>query len=130
MDQYKDILIQRCLEKSDEALISAELNFNNNLLMTTLNRVYYAIFYTVSALGYKHGFVTSKHSKLMGWFNKKFIFEDKIFDKKLTKIYSDAYKLRQENDYQHMINPNKKDTENILSDAKIFIETVRKVISS
>jgi len=128
MVQHKDILIKRCIEKSDEAIKIAEYSLEQNALTSALNRIYYAIFYTVSALAYKHDFTTSKHSKLMGWFNEKFIYNDKIFDKRFNKIYSDAFKLRQENDYEHLDMPTSEQVTAYLADAKGFIETVRKVI--
>ena len=127
MVQHKEIMIQRCIEKSNEALDVAQESLNNNRLTTALNRTYYAIFYTISALAYQHDFVTSKHTKLMGWFNKKFIHEDKIFDKKLITIYSDAFELRQENDYKHTDTPNPEEVAKLLIQAKDFIETVRTV---
>ena len=43
MMQYSDILIQRNIEKSDEAIAVAEESLANNRLTTALNRIYYAI---------------------------------------------------------------------------------------
>jgi len=95
MGYDKNILIKRNIEKSDEALKYAELALNDNALTTALNRIYYAVFYTVSALAMKYDFVTAKHTKLMGWFNKKFIYEDKNLTKNLQKyIQTHFYKGR------------------------------------
>ncbi|MCL2312891.1 MAG: HEPN domain-containing protein [Firmicutes bacterium] len=126
--QYNDILIQRNIEKSNEALEVAEESLEKNRLTTALNRIYYAIFYTVTALAYKYDFATSKHFKLMGWFNKKFIYEDKFFEPKIFKIYKNAFMLRQESDYEAIYNPNLEQAKELLKDAKKFIETVRKII--
>ena len=126
--QYSDILIQRNIEKSDEALEVAKESLEKNRLTTALNRIYYAIFYTVTALAYKYDFTTSKHYKLMGWFNKKFINDDKIFASEIYKIYRNAFLLRQESDYQTMFNPNIEEAKELLEKAKLFIETVRKII--
>lgn len=51
------------------------------------------------ALGYKYDFVTSKHSKLMGWFNKKFIHKEHIFNEELYQICSKAFERKQKSDY-------------------------------
>ena len=126
--QYKDILIQRNIEKSNEALEVAEESLENNRLTTALNRMYYAIFYTVTALAYKYGFTSSKHASLMGWFNKKFVYMDKVFEPKIYKIYENAFMLRQESDYEAMYNPNIEQAKELFKDAKKFIETVRKII--
>ena len=128
MEEYRKILIQRNVEKSDEAMKGAELELKNNLLTNALNRTYYAVFYIVTALARKYSFVTSKHTSLMGWFNKKFIYEMKRFDEDMKDIYSNAFKLRQENDYDDSILPNYEQIEELIKEAKLFIETVKKEI--
>ena len=64
----------------------------------------------------------------MGWFNRKFVYDDKIFDKHLSKIYSKAYELRQEGDYISFELPDIDIVKKQFEEAKIFIETVRKEI--
>ena len=69
----RKLLVSRALEKSDEAMQTAKLNLDNDLLSSAQNRIYYGIFYAVNALAYKYEFITSKHGQLLSWFNKKFI---------------------------------------------------------
>ncbi len=38
-------------------------------LSVAANRIYYRMFYALGALALKHGFTTSKHSQLIGWFH-------------------------------------------------------------
>ncbi len=71
--EEKKLFITSFLKKSKEALEDARINLENVRLANALNRIYYAIFYSVVALGYRDNFITSKHKQLMGWFNKKFI---------------------------------------------------------
>ena len=97
--EYSHILIQNNLEKSDEAINAAIVLLSNKLSSSALNRIYYAIFYTVSALAEKHDFCTSKHITLMKWFNKKFVYEMKTIDEDMFIIYKKAFKFRQKNDY-------------------------------
>jgi uncharacterized protein (UPF0332 family) len=125
---HKDILIERWLEKSDEAIQAAELTLKESLLAVALNRIYYAIFYVVMALAEKYDFKTSKHAKLMGWFNKKFVYEDKLFRSEMFDIYKGAFSYRQESDYDAMYTPNIEKTTELLADAKKFVEEVKKVI--
>ena len=125
-DEFTEILIKVNIEKSDEALEIAEYSLSKNKLMTALNRIYYAIFYTTTALAQKHDFRTSKHITLFQWFNKKFIYEEKIFDENLSKIYKKAFQFRQKGDYDFYYKPDLEETKKLMSDAKIFIETVRK----
>lgn len=130
MDQHKAILISNALKKADESLDNAKNNISNNFLAGAQNRIYYAIFYTVLALGYLKGFTTGKHSELLGWFNKKFVYEDKTFDSNISKIYRNIYKQRMKFDYDVLEIPEKEDIEQNLNDTIIFINTVKEYIYS
>jgi len=83
MTPHKENLIKLAIEKSKKALQDAQECVKDNRLETALNRAYYSVFYSVTALAKKYDFSTSKHSALMGWFNKKFVHETKMFDKKM-----------------------------------------------
>jgi uncharacterized protein (UPF0332 family) len=128
LNEHKDTFIKINIEKSDEALRIAELSISENAIMSALNRIYYSVFYTVTALAVKHDFITAKHTQMMGWFNKKFIHEEKIFDKELSKIYRNIFLLRQKGDYDTEYPANIDQAKELLADAKVFIEAVRKVI--
>jgi len=124
----KEIFIKNYLEKSREALIDVELSLKNNRLFVAQNRIYYAIFYSVMALGYLENFITSKHYPLMGWFNKKFIHEENIFEKNMFKIYSNAFENRQKSDYSIATEPEKEDVIISFKDSKKFVEKVKSYI--
>jgi len=99
MVEEKKLFISSFLNKSKEALEDARINLENVRLANALNRIYYSIFYSVVALAYLENYITSKHKQLMGWFNKKFIHEEKIFDQTLYDAYKEAFENRQESDY-------------------------------
>ena len=124
-----DDLTKHFLEKSHAALKAAQDNIDCNNNETVINRSYYAIFYAVSALACKYNFATSKHSQLMGWFNKKFIYEESVFDDKMLKIYNDIFNYRQRSDYNAMYVPDTALVQDILSDAKLFVEKIETFIS-
>lgn len=130
LESEKNILIQKAFEKADEALKTAELNLNNDLLSAAQNRIYYAIFYAVNALAYKFGFITSKHGQLLSWFNKKFIHEEAIFDIELFKIYKYNFDNRQKSDYDFMYTPQKQDLELSYKDAQYFIKILKDYINN
>jgi uncharacterized protein (UPF0332 family) len=91
LEEFKQIQINNCIRKSEEALSDAIFSFENKRYSITLNRIYYAIFYSVLALAYKDNFITSKHLQLKGWFNKKYIYENKVLEERVLKIYQKAY---------------------------------------
>ena len=125
-NEIKELLIKVNIEKSDSALRAAEMLIRENLLESALNRIYYACFYTVTALAEKHDFKTSKHSAMLGWFNKKFIYEEKVFDKVVYQVYESTFKFRMKGDYDALFVPSLEETTALLEDAKLFIDTVRR----
>ncbi|MDR1327416.1 MAG: HEPN domain-containing protein [Heliobacteriaceae bacterium] len=126
--QNKELFIKINLEKSEEAMRIAEYSICDKAFTTALNRIYYGMFYVVTALARKHEFITSKHSTLKGWFNKKFVNEDKIVEPALYRIYNTAFENRQESDYDDLYKSNEEFVKSLLSEAKKFIEQVSKII--
>ena len=124
MGNEEKIFVSRFLEKAKSALDDAEFNTENNRYYTALNRIYYSIFYSVMSLGYLDNFITSKHKQLMGWFNKKYIYEEKIFDENLSKIYKEAYENRMESDYETSLPTSKDEISANLEKAKLFVNTL------
>jgi len=127
MEEYNKVLLRNCLTKSIEAFNDAKFNFENNRFKVTLNRIYYSIFYSVLALGYKDSFITSKHKQLMGWFNKTYIHDKKIFDERLMKIYQKSFNDRQEADYEvaDISNLSGEEIKLALNDAEFFNEEIK-----
>ncbi|MGA2297615.1 MAG: HEPN domain-containing protein, partial [FCB group bacterium] len=68
----KLILINHRINKSHLTIDDAKFSLENNKTSIALNRIYYSIFYIVSALALIYDFSTSKHKQLLGWFNKNF----------------------------------------------------------
>jgi len=128
MTQHNEELIKFAVIKSKKALQDAQDCVKDDKLETALNRAYYSIFYSVTALAKKYNFSTSKHSALMGWFNKKFIYENKMFDKKMYQTYEEVFLYRQKSDYDLMYTPTKQEVENIIAETGDFVDNVFKII--
>jgi len=56
-----------------------------NVYNLAANRIYYAIYYIVSALALKNDFFDIKHNQLLGWFNRNFV-KTNIVSKDLGKF--------------------------------------------
>ena len=72
-DDDREALIKYRIEQANEAIREVEILMKNDLLKVAVNRIYYGMFYMLTALALKHKFKTSKHQQLIGWFNKNFI---------------------------------------------------------
>jgi uncharacterized protein (UPF0332 family) len=121
-------LIKYRINRAEETLDEVKLAIENNRLHLAANRIYYSVFYIVSALALKKGFKTSKHSQLLSWFNKEFV-KKELIDKNLGKFYLDAYEMRQEGDYDDLVSFEIKYIEDKLVLAKEFIKRIKEIIS-
>ena len=129
MNEYKELFSQYFMVKSEDVLGYSESTLNKNLLNSSIKLTYQAVFYSVCALAMMHSFKTSCHFQMMGWFNKKFVHEEKVFDKKLSKIYGDVFMLKQKSEYEPKYPADASRAKELLADAMVFIETVRTVIN-
>jgi uncharacterized protein (UPF0332 family) len=129
LTSHKDILIKYSMEKSLKALETATKNLDIDLTVSQ-NRAYYAVFYIVLALAYSDGFATGSHHKLLGWFNKKYVYENKIFEQKLSKIYSKLLSNRETFDYSVIEYPELLTVKNNIEEAKLLVNTVKNYILS
>jgi uncharacterized protein (UPF0332 family) len=123
----KSIIINYRIERSRETIKDAKIAMDNNSLFMASNRIYYAIFYIVSALASKYEFVTSKHKQLMGWFNHNFI-NTSIFDKKFKEFYREAFENRQESDYADMIQLKFDEVQTLFDDMLLFVNEIERFI--
>jgi len=124
----KDLIIYR-LEQAfinEKEILS---HIENNYYLTAVNRIYYSLFYSLSALALLYKFETSKHNQLIGWFNKEFIYT-KIFEKKLSRTATKLFEKRNKGDYEPFVIFEKEEVIEMFVDMKEFIETIKKFILS
>ena len=123
------IIIENWWQKSEEALAEAKINIETNCLQSAQNRLYYAIFYAVSALAKSQDFITSKHSQLLGWFNKEYV-KTGLFSKEIAKIYVEAFEFRQKSDYTFSFKPSIVKLNSSLKDVQDFKTEIQKILFS
>ncbi|MGD2087125.1 MAG: HEPN domain-containing protein [Candidatus Aminicenantes bacterium] len=126
--EFKEDLIKYRIGRSENTIEEAELAIKNNKLPLAENRIYYSIFYIVSALALKYDFSTSKHSTLMGWFNQALVKTEKI-DVSFGKTYSRAFEKRRKADYDDYVTFNPEEVNLDLENAKKFVKRIKKYIA-
>ncbi|MCK5055346.1 MAG: HEPN domain-containing protein, partial [Candidatus Aminicenantes bacterium] len=84
-DEDREILIKHRTSQAYEAVEDAQFMIDSDKLKLAVNRIYYGMFYVLSALALKYKFKTSKHKELIGWFNKTFI-KERLIDRKYGPI--------------------------------------------
>ncbi|MCX6270444.1 MAG: HEPN domain-containing protein [Bacteroidetes bacterium] len=120
----KSELIRYRIEMAESTLQEAEYLIDANMLRGASNRIYYSIFYLLLALALKHNFPTSKHGKLLGWFNKEFVHTGKLTTE-MNKIVQRAYVKRIQGDYEATDMPVASEILLLLEDAKNFHKIIK-----
>ncbi len=128
MQDNLNTLIKYRINRAEETLGDAKLAIENNRLHLAANRIYYSVFYVVSALALKKDFTTSKHSQLLGWFNKEIV-KAGLVDKKLGKFYLDAFEMRQEGDYDDLVSFDLTYIKDKFEIAQEFVKRIKKLIN-
>ncbi len=125
----RDNLIQYRLKQADETISDVELLIENKRFRSAINRIYYGIFYSLLALGLANRFETSKHSQLIGWFNKNFIHLG-LIDSKFGKIVNKAFNRRTKGDYDTFVEFEEEIIDEMFVEMKEFISEIKSFISN
>lgn len=123
MNQERSVVVSYRLEKAAETLRAAQQCFNSNLLESSVNRIYYALFYAVNALLLCKGYASSKHTGVRALFNKEFI-KTGLVEPDLGKFYSLMFDNRQEGDYGDLVEFQAEDIEQWLESANEFVAKI------
>ena len=115
------------IEKSVETYEVAELLYDNSKWSSTINRLYYACFYAITALLVKNEIETKSHSGVKTQFFLNFVKTHKI-DVEYGKLYSDLFDWRQKGDYGDFFDFEMKDVEPFMKPTLELLELVRKEI--
>lgn len=127
-EKDRDALVEYRLQQAFETIELARFLVKNQKLVIAVNRIYYGMYYSLTALALATGFETSKHGQLIGWFNKEFIATKKI-DSKFGKILRNAFQNRTKGDYDAFISFTQEEVEIMLDEMVEFIEQIKLVIN-
>jgi len=128
MEKYKIELINYRVSRAKEAIEEVDVLITSKKYDAAVTRIYYGIFYIINALATIDSFSTSKHSQLIGYFNKEYI-KERIIDPKIGKFLNRAYDLRTKSDYGEFTNYSDEEVKSYFAEMKDFIYTVEKIIN-
>jgi len=127
-DQLAALLRYR-MQQANETLNEAEILFNQSAYRGTINRAYYAMFYSVLGLLATKKLGTSKHSGVIGLFDREFV-KTGLFPRDLSRSLRVAFDRRQTHDYGEVSQIDEPIAQEALNDAKVFISTVESYLQS
>ncbi len=95
------------LESSRKTFEAARILAESGYWNSSVNRLYYALFYSVSALLFFHDIRAKKHSTIKSQFSLHFVKTGK-FDKKYGQLLSELFDWRQKGDYDNIFDYDEK----------------------
>ncbi|MCL2220653.1 MAG: HEPN domain-containing protein [Chitinispirillia bacterium] len=128
--QTASALARSRIQQANECLYSAEFELESKGFKTAASRSYFCIFHAMRAVLALDKFDTKKHSGsiIIAAFRKKHI-KSGLFPAKFSDIIEDAFKIRDDSDYEDFYVISKDDVAVQIANAKIFLAAVESYIS-
>lgn len=127
----RETLFHYRLQQAEETISDARRMFAADVSpRSVVNRAYYAAFYMILALFQKDGLnpKTSKHSGVIGLFDKTFVMTGRI-DRSFGKIIHGLFDSRQECDYKEFSEVSSEDAREAIEKSAVFIAAIHSVIN-
>jgi len=115
------------IDYAHRALRTAKLAFDDGDWVGAINRAYYAIFYAANAVLELEGLQRSKHSQVLSVFRQQYVKTGKI-EVEYSDIYGQAFKSRNEGDYERTLFPQRVEAERAMDGARRFVQRVEKLL--
>lgn len=116
--------IQQAEESLDEAGL---LHRSGKSPRSVINRVYYAMFYSILALLIFEPYSSSKHSGVLSYFNRRFVKQGEI-PEDVGRAVNKAFDLRLRGDSKEQVFLTREQVEPYLGHARLCIDSVRKLL--
>jgi len=117
------------ISKSEETFEDAKLLAENERWNSCVNRLYYSVYYLVSALLSKNGIKATTHNGVRQQFSLHFVKDGKA-SAEFGKLYSNLFRWRQESDYADFIDFDKETILPLISNVSDFIKSVKLLLGS
>ena len=115
------------LEKAQEVYQAAKVLYDASQWNSVINRLYYACFFSASALLlYKH-IPAKSHSGVIGQFSEAFVRQG-IVDIATFRVYAKLLNWRSKGDYNDLFDFTKEDVDSMMEPTKVFIDKVASLI--
>jgi len=125
-EQQRNIVVSYWWEKAEASLLSAERELDAGALVFSINRLYYALYYAVSAVLLRKEFTFSKHSGVRAAFHREII-KTGLMDTEWGRLYDQLFEDRHEGDYVALTEFDKLYVEEKLIQCRRFLLILKKV---
>ena len=126
--EKRAIVIHR-LTKAKKTLEDAEFLFINKLWNATINRLYYAGYYSAGALLINSGYDIKTDSGVLKMFEKHFVFTG-IVNSNFGRVYSKLFELKEDDEFGDLIEFNEVvEVAPLLKSTRQLIQKVEEILS-
>ncbi len=115
------------IEKANDSLNAAQDDLKAGRFSFSVNRIYYACFYAVSAVLLQKGLRFKKHSGVRAAFHKHIV-KPGLISRESGQFYDEIFEARQRGDYIELVRFEKEQVEKWLQRASEFVKAVRALI--
>ena len=129
IEERRTEIVRYWWSKAEGSLASAQREFEAQSYSYAVNRLYYAMFYAVSAVLLERRLSFKKHSGVRATFHREFI-KTGLLETKWGKFYDQLFEDRQEGDYIALTEFDRDYVEDQLARCTQFLEKIRPFISS
>jgi uncharacterized protein (UPF0332 family) len=126
-ENQKHELIRHRLARADEAINDAHLLIENKSYRAAINRIYYGMFYSLLALSIEYEYKSSKHSQIIGWFNKTFI-HTKLLPANYFQMVYNAFNARTKGDYDIEKDFSLQEVQSMFEEMKLFCAGIKQFV--
>lgn len=116
-------LVRYRLQQAVETLREANLLLDQNAWRGAQNRAYYAMFYAVNALLATRQLGSSKHSGVLGLFDREFV-KPGLLPRTLSRSLRLAFNRRQSWDYGEVAELDPEEITETVAEARLFVQAI------
>jgi len=120
-------LIDYRRSRAKETIEDANILIGRDRLFSAVNRIYYAMFYEVTALLLTENLSSSKHSGIRALFNEKFVKTGKV-DTEMGRLFGRMFEFREKSDYQDFAEFESEKVKELIESAEKFIDEIDRII--
>ena len=124
-ENYINYRLERARQTFEDAKYLASIKSWNS----SMNRLYYACFYSVLALFSKYQIISHKHSGTKTLFSLHFI-KTGILDRESGKLFGDLFDLRQKGDYDDLQDFKEEHVIPMISKVEQFINKIQAILTN
>lgn len=128
MKGTKEDLIKYRMERAWDTFDDAKILAANEKWNATVSRLYYSVFYAISALLLSSDLKPTTHSGAKSSFSQYFI-KNGLIPKKFGKLYSQLFTWRQKGDYTDLFDFDRQKVEPYFEPVKELIQIIEKRVS-